>query len=314
MNGAFAVPFFFCKPYEILVGMSISLLVLFALFGVIFGSFINALVWRLRQQLDDDGGPRKLSKKRRQAVSIMRGRSMCPACGHVLSAKDLIPLVSWLQLKGKCRYCQAPISRQYPIIELLTGLIFALTYLAWPYELLGFARLPFVGFLAALVSLIALAVYDWHWRILPTRLIYVAGLLYGASLLAEAIALGQYARLLNALSGAAMYLALFFLIYYLSWFKNRADAQSSDWLGYGDVRLSFVLGLIAGSAAQVFLAMFIASTAGLLFLAPRLLGRKAGLKTQIPFGPFLIAGAWVAALGGVFITEAYANFINGLIL
>lgn len=293
--------------------MSIFLLVLFALFGVIFGSFINALVWRLRQQLDDDGEPRKLPKKRRQAVSIMRGRSMCPACGHVLSAYDLVPLFSWLWLRGKCRYCQEPISRQYPIIELLTGLLFALTYLAWPYELLGFTWLPFVGFLAALVSLIALAVYDWHWRILPTRLIYVAGLLYGASLLAEAIALSQYARLLNALSGAAMYLALFFLIYYLSWFKNRAYSQSSDWLGYGDVRLSFVLGLIAGSATNVFLAMFVASMTGLIFLAPSMLRGEAGLKTQIPFGPFLIAGAWVAALWGTVITDGYVAIINSLL-
>ncbi len=104
-----------------------------AVLGVIFGSFVNALVWRLhereelRAQLTELSSRKRFSVKRLnalssrlQALSVWRGRSMCPHCDHELAAKDLVPVLSWLSLRGRCRYCGKPISRQYPAVELLT--------------------------------------------------------------------------------------------------------------------------------------------------------------------------------------------------
>ena len=102
-------------------------LILFV-FGLIFGSFVNAYVWRF--------------KKRKNWVSE---RSICPNCKHVLRAKDLVPVLSWLSLRGKCRYCKKPISAQYPAVELFTALLFALSYAFWPYSLTLLGWLAFIS-------------------------------------------------------------------------------------------------------------------------------------------------------------------------
>jgi prepilin signal peptidase PulO-like enzyme (type II secretory pathway) len=122
--------------------------------GLIFGSFVNALVWRLAKQEGLDAGeptPKKpkakTSAKKSVATtdySITTGRSMCPQCHHTLAAKDLVPVLSWLSLRGKCRYCGQPISRQYPLVELLTGLLFMVFYLGWPFSLSGLHLVQFV--------------------------------------------------------------------------------------------------------------------------------------------------------------------------
>src|SRR4051794_11351319 len=96
--------------------------------GLCFGSFINALVWRVHEQ--------EKGKKTRN-LSILHGRSQCPHCGHELAAKDLIPVISWLLLKGKCRYCGQPISRQYPAVEATTSGWFLLSYYFWPGGVFG---------------------------------------------------------------------------------------------------------------------------------------------------------------------------------
>src|SRR5579871_5847178 len=94
--------------------------------GLAAGSFVNALVWRVHEQ----------SKKKKSAeLSILKGRSMCPRCKHELAASDLIPVLSWLWLRGKCRYCQKPISPQYPVVELAVALVFVSSYFWWPGNL-----------------------------------------------------------------------------------------------------------------------------------------------------------------------------------
>lgn len=284
------------------------------LVGLIFGSFINALVWRLRQQLDDDGTPHKLSVKRQKELSITRGRSMCPVCKHQLSGFDLIPVLSWVSLRGRCRYCQKPISPQYPVVELLTGILFAITYWFWPFQVTGVEWFALVGFLVALVCLISLALYDWHWRILPTRLIYMAGVVYGLGLLLTCFMGAGYDRFIDAISGAGVYFVIFLSIFMVSDLMKRRNPDAKEWLGFGDVRLSFVLGLVAGSSLNVFLAMFIASMLGLVCTAPSLLSRKATMRSQIPFGPFLIVGAWVAFLWGGIILNGYTGLLDSLLM
>src|SRR5690606_10697569 len=120
-------------------------------------------VWRLKTQ--------ESSKKSTKELSVISGRSMCPLCKHMLSAKDLVPVISWLSLRGKCRYCQKPISWQYPLIELVTATAFGLSFAYWPRELVGTLELTLFGlWLASVVCFIALAVYDAKWMLLPDKI------------------------------------------------------------------------------------------------------------------------------------------------
>ncbi|HEX7368051.1 MAG TPA: prepilin peptidase, partial [Candidatus Saccharimonadales bacterium] len=141
------------------------IIVVLTVLGLIFGSFVNALVWRLHEQ---EGK----SKKSRQQYSILNGHSMCPNCHHELAAKDLVPVLSWLWLRGKCRYCRKPISWQYPAVELMTGLLFVGSYLWWPLSLQGVGLFQFVVWLGFIVGFMALAVYDLRWFTLPNRIVY----------------------------------------------------------------------------------------------------------------------------------------------
>ena len=95
-----------------------------AVLGLVFGSFVNAFAWRLHEQESLLEKKKKPSAKQLAKLSIVKGRSMCPECKHELAAKDLIPVFSWITLKGKCRYCGKPISWQYPAVELATALLF----------------------------------------------------------------------------------------------------------------------------------------------------------------------------------------------
>lgn len=287
--------------------------VFIAFLGVILGSFINAFVWRLRQQLDDDGVPRKLSAAQKHKLSITKGRSMCPQCRHILAPKDLMPVLSWLLLKGRCRYCGKPISAAYPIVELLTGLLFAVTYIAWPYQLIGAEWLIFAGFLMMLVFLIVLSIYDLRWWILPTRLIYTAAIVYGMSLLIGSHILGEPWRFWESLSAAGLYGVLFFTIYIISYYRSKTDSSRQDLLGFGDVRLAFVLGLAVGVPANVFLAMFLSSLVGLVAAVPDLARKQKNLGSAMPFGPFLVFGAWAAALWGADMVVVYSNLIEAML-
>ena len=102
----------------------------------------------------------------------VKGRSKCTKCNHELSAIDLIPLLSWLLLGGRCRYCHKKISIQYPIVELLTSIIFLLSYIYWPVPLAGQAVAVYILWLFVVTGLIALSIYDIRWMLLPSRIIY----------------------------------------------------------------------------------------------------------------------------------------------
>ena len=131
------------------------IIAILAVVGLILGSFVNALVWRMHEGL-----------------SVAHGRSMCPHCKHTLAARDLVPVFSWLMLRGKCRYCKKPISPQYPLVELATSGLFVASYIWWPSVFTGSQEAIFVLWLAILVGLVALAVYDIKWFLLPNKLIY----------------------------------------------------------------------------------------------------------------------------------------------
>lgn len=161
--------------------------------GLCLGSFVNALVWRLHEQAK--------KQKKETTLSITKGRSMCPHCRHNLSWRDLIPVFSWLRLRGKCRYCKKPISGQYPLVELMTATLFVGSYLFWPLDLQAVGDWTHFGlWLVILTGFMALLVYDLKWMLLPNRIMYplfVVGALLAliCILLAESLGCDAVVRL-----------------------------------------------------------------------------------------------------------------------
>jgi prepilin signal peptidase PulO-like enzyme (type II secretory pathway) len=232
--------------------------ILIFIFGAIFGSFLNVLVYRLK-----NGG------------DIVFGRSMCPHCKTVLKWFDLIPFFSFIFLLGKCRSCRKKISWQYPIVEFLNGLIWIGVF--WKISEGGiFSILSYVYYVFIFSSLLAIAVYDFKWKIIPDKVLFPS----------IAIAL-----IFDGFSPSRWGVALaVFLFFYLIYFFSHGRA-----IGFGDAKLGFLLGLILTSA-QTYLAFNLAFITGGLFGIILLVLGKKSLKSQIAFGPFLVVGAFLAFL------------------
>jgi leader peptidase (prepilin peptidase)/N-methyltransferase len=276
------------------------IIVALIILGLCFGSFINALVWRIHEQARNSKTKPKKSK-----LSIFRGRSMCPHCRHYLPGRDLVPVLSWLALRGRCRYCGQPISVQYPLVEAGTAAAFALSYIFWPAELEGAGRwLLFVTWLLALVGLIALLLYDAKWMILPNRIIYptffvaITGRLIHIAFFATEKLLSLERLALSVLVASGV----FWLLFYIS--KGR-------WIGFGDVRLGLITGTILASPFSSILMIFLASILGTLVSLPGLLTSRKTFTSKLPFGPFLIIATAISLLFGPDIISWYKG-ISGL--
>lgn len=260
-------------------------IVILAVLGLVLGSFINALVWRLHKKKD-----------------WVKGRSVCVNCGHVLAAKDLVPVFSWLSLKGKCRYCGKPISWQYPAVELGTSLLFVASYLFWPLDLNNIGTQLFVFWLVFLVGLIALAVYDIRWMLLPDKMIYplmILALVHAVVLLflAGCSTANQLADIIfSFLVGGGIFYALF-------------HVSDGRWIGGGDVKLGALLGLILVDWQLMLLTIFIASLIGTGMSVPLMATGKLKKTSKIPFGPMLIAGAIIARLFGTGLINWYTGLL-----
>lgn len=279
------------------------IIVVLVLLGLSFGSFVNALVWRLRQQsLSSEQRERGARKAKKAELSISKGRSMCVHCGHTLKAIDLLPVVSWLSLGGKCRYCHRKVSWQYPLVELSTAGLFVSTYLLWPNYVAGWEIVAFGLWLVSLTGFMALIVYDLRWMLLPNRIVFP---LYGVAalfVLSRMAAEMSIAPLLSSLIGVLIGGGLFYLLFQVS---------QGRWIGGGDVKLGFLLGAIVGGPVQAVLVLFGASLLGTLITVPLMLSGRAGRHTRIPFGPFLIAAAIFTQLFGVALTDWYsASFLD----
>ncbi|HSX05759.1 MAG TPA: prepilin peptidase [Candidatus Saccharimonadales bacterium] len=264
------------------------IIVLIGVLGLIFGSFVNALVWRLHEQAKLAGKKGKQADKKRQALSIARGRSMCPNCQHILSTKDLVPVISWLWLRGRCRYCAARIPDS-PLVELTTGVLFAVSYALWPHSYHGLGLFQLVLWLGMLVLFVALAVYDMRWFLLPDRLVLPLGLLAGLQAIVAALWTQDWRQLYMTLLSAGIIFGLFWLLYQLS---------KGAWIGGGDVKLAAPLGLIVAGPAYAFLMIFLASLLGTIASVPLLARGKQGFGKHIPFGPYLLAATVIVVLCG----------------
>lgn len=249
-------------------------------FGLVIGSFLNVVIWRV---------PR--------GESIVTPGSACPSCGHEIRAYDNIPLLSWLILRGRCRDCGEPISPRYPIVELTTGLLFVL--MTWNFGLTG--ELPAYLYFAAVG--VALALIDLDTRRLPNVIVLPSYVVAGLLLLLPAIVDGRWNDYLNAWLGA---LALF-AFYFLLAFVYPAG------MGFGDVKLAGVLGLYLGwlGWGPLIVGAFLGFLLGALVGGGLMLAKRAGRKTAIPFGPFMIAGALIAVVFGQSLADTYTGTLLG---
>jgi leader peptidase (prepilin peptidase)/N-methyltransferase len=276
-------------------------------FGLCLGSFVNALIWRIHEQAALQEKQRKLSAKdqaRLQDLSISKGRSMCLSCGHELAAKDLIPVLSWLSLRGKCRYCGAHIP-DTPVAELTVPVLFVVSYLWWPLSLGSWQGIAlFVIWLMCLVAFVALALYDLRWYLLPDRITFpLMGLSAAFVLLHAALLDGSLAVIAGAGIGVFVVAGLFYALFQLS---------GGAWIGGGDVKLGVALGMLAGGFLGGLMVILFASLLGLAGAAiPRLRTGAEGGKAKIPFGPFLLAATVIVVLFGAQIGDWYTSLLIG---
>lgn len=272
-------------PGVLCYDISMIILVLILL-GLCFGSFVNALVWRLHEGRD-----------------IVREHSECPHCHHLLAPKDLVPVFSWLWLRGRCRYCHKRFD-DTPLAELLVPLVFVLSYIYWPWTLHGDGLFRFVIWLMCVIGFVALTLYDFKWFMLPDKIVFtLIGLVGAQALVSWLVFRTGTSVVVGELVGAVLIAGLFYLVYLLS---------AGKWIGLGDVKLGIALGLLAGGAMQAMLLLFTASLAGTIATLPMLITGKAGRKTHIPFGPFLLLATVVVQLWAPAIITWYTQGVLSL--
>lgn len=262
------------------------------LLGLCAGSFINALVWRIHEQAK--------SKVKQPDLSILKGRSMCPACKHTLGVRDLMPLLSWIILGGRCRYCRKPIGWQYPIVEILTAGIFFASYTFWPYNVTTGGWVSVVLWLGSATLLIALAVYDTYWMLLPNRLVYPLYVFTGLLVASLAVSMQSWRFMGAAAVGGLLLSGMFYLLYQVS---------EGKWIGGGDVKLAVALGALAGGLLSSVLLLFLASLMGSIVGIPMMI-KSHSRKRLLPFGPFLIIATFVVFLWGQTFIDAYLEFVG----
>jgi len=252
--------------------MSTFFYVVIFIFGLIVGSFLNCVIYRLEE-----------------GKSFLKGRSFCPHCKHKLIWQDLIPIFSFLILRGKCRYCQKPISLQYPLVELATGIIFlSIVLFNIQYSIFHILIACF---------LIVIFVYDLKHYLIPDKIIYpaiVIALIFNFQfLIVNEFSIFKFS-ILSALGAAAFFLLIVLI-------------SRGKWMGVGDIKLAFLMGLILGFPnilVALFLAFFIGAIMGIGLIAT---GKKT-LKSEVPFGPFLVAGTFLALFWGQDVINWYFNF------
>lgn len=260
--------------------VALVIIVFITLAGLAIGSFLNVVIWRV---------PR--------GESVVAPPSHCPSCDAQIRGRDNIPVVSWLILRGKCRDCGAPISARYPGVELLTGVMFLVMTLV-----LGITwELPAYLYLTAVC--IALAFIDLDTKRLPNVLTLPSIAVFAGLLLLPAVADGAWSDYLRALLGG---LALFAFYFALALVYPAG-------MGMGDVKLAPTLGMALAWfgwgewAVGAFLAFLIGAVVGIGLMVVR----RAGRRSAIPFGPFMVAGTFLGILAGPAIADWYAGLLVG---
>jgi leader peptidase (prepilin peptidase)/N-methyltransferase len=264
--------------------------VIIGLFGLLIGSFLNVVVYRV-----------PIGK------SIVSPPSACTDCGSEIKAYDNIPLISWIVLRGKCRNCGSHISARYPLVELGTGVLFFVVGLLFGGQVLGAPTLQLlistilvlVAYLYLAAVSVALALIDLDVRRLPNVIVlpsYAVALVLFA---AASVLSGDFSGLIRAgIAMAGLALAYFIM----------AIARPGG-MGMGDVKLAGVLGIYLGwagwgpLAVGALAAFVLGGVYGVILIASRRATRKSG----VPFGPWMLAGAWLGVAAGAAIFSSYLS-------
>jgi len=262
------------------------------IFGLCLGSFLNVVICRLQT-----------------GESFFSDRSYCPHCQKKLAWPDLMPVLSFLLLKGKCRYCQKKISWQYPLVEMATGGLFFIFIFDLGLTICTLGGLLAAIFNLAMVSfLIVIFVYDLKHYLIPDKIIYLA---IAASSLYQLF--GHWG--LFQASGFKFQALKPFLNPFLSalaassFFGAIVLISREKWMGSGDAYLAFLMGMLLGFP-KILVALALAFLLGGLVGSVLLILKKRGLKSRIPFGPFLVTGTLGAMLWGSEIVAWYLNLMG----
>lgn len=258
------------------------ILLLLIVLGLILGSFANAFIWRFHEH-----------------KNWLNDRSECTHCHHKLAPLDLIPVLSWLMLKGKCRYCHKKIDDN-PLVEITLPILFAWSYVFWPVPFDAIGQFEFLMWLVFLTAFLILAVYDLRWFLLPDKIVFPLVVLAAIQVATLSIYHHDWKIALSALGGVLAISGIFYLLFQMS---------KGKWIGGGDVKLGLVLGLLAGGVLEGFLVLFIASVIGMVVAAPKLVRGKANRRTELPFGPLLIAALIIVKLFGTALINWYAGLL-----
>ncbi|MGN7797902.1 prepilin peptidase [Leifsonia sp. 22587] len=262
-----------------------------AVFGSLIGSFLNVVVYRVPA-----------------GMSLMRPASACPICGSRIRPHDNVPVLSWLLLRGRCRDCGTRIPVRYPLVELGTAALFAVVAFAFlvplrvPGRPLAATILELLAWLWLAAVTIALSIIDIETHRLPDRIVIPTAVAIAALLTAAAAVEGDWWRLGQAGIGAAALGGFYLLLAFV-----RPGA-----MGLGDVKLAGVLGLALGWAgwAQLAVGAFAAFVLGGVFSLVFVLAKRVDRKGGIPFGPWMLAGAWVGMFFGAQLVATYFAVIG----
>ena len=242
------------------------------IFGLAIGSFLNVVIYRLKTN-----------------ESILIGRSHCPKCGAILKWYDLIPVLSFLIQKGECRYCQKKISFQYPLVEIITGLLFVLILSKFGFDLL-------ITYYLLLITcfLIVIFVYDLRHYLILDKIVFPAIII----ILFYQVFIGNFLNtFLSALLAGGFFLSLVIV-------------SKGKWMGMGDVKFAILMGLILGWP-NILLALFLSFLSGAIIGIILIFFGKKGLKSQIPVGPFLtISTIFILFYGNQIIEKFLNGFFN----
>ena len=279
--------------------------------GLCLGSFAGATVWRLRaRQLVSDKKNKEpydhkeyTRLKKLLGSGVLKDRSQCLHCKYELKWYDLIPVVSWLRLGGKCRNCKHPIGKFELLMELGVAAFFVLSYAFWPGGVgTGLEIAHFVLWLAAGVVMAVLFAYDTKWFLLPDSF-NIALVVIGLGIVGVSAAQTQdvAGTIFTALGAVGVLAGLYAVLYLVS--KGR-------WVGLGDVKLGIGLGLVLVDWQLAIIALFLANFIGCLIVIPLLAGKKIKRNSHVPFGPMLIAGTVLAWFIGWPILESYLSLMG----
>ena len=279
------------------------------LVGFCLGSFAGASVWRLRayQLMHDkkDGEHVDINEykelEKLTKVSVTNDHSKCLHCSYALKWYDMVPLVSWVILRGKCHKCHKPIGYLEPIIELGVAAFFVLSFILWPYSLISVMEITrFVLWLIAGVGLAISFAYDAKWSLLPDKVSFsVIGIGLINAIMFIFVSSNKTSALINVIGSVLILSGLYLALYLIS---------KGKWIGFGDIKLGLGLALLLSNWKLAFIALFAANLVGCLIVIPAMITKKLKRDSHVPFGPLLIVGFVIAGLLGNYLVNLF--FIN----